>query len=120
MNVEYMGKQIVVTQKYRDLTQDGLARIQKIVNGTSSAKAKVTLAVDKHRKIADVAVTFGAYSMVANGEAAEMSMALRGALDKIEQQAIRQKEKWTTGRRHPRPVENPEVGNGPESAEAIA
>jgi len=116
MNVEYMGKQIVVTQKYRDLTQDGLSRISKIVNGTSNAKAKVTLAVDKHRKIADVAVTFGAYSMVANGEAAEMSMALRGALDKIEQQAIRQKDKWSTGRRHPRP----EAAAASESSEASA
>ena len=116
MNVEYMGKQIVVTQKYRDLTQDGLARILKIVNGTSSAKAKVTLAVDKHRNIADVALTFGAYSMVANGEAAEMSMALRGALDKIEQQAIRQKDKWSTGRRQARP----EAAAAPESSEASA
>ena len=38
MIIEYMGRQTVVTQKYKDQAQLGLKRIQKIVNGATSAK----------------------------------------------------------------------------------
>lgn len=103
MIVEYTGRQTVVTQKYKDQAQAGLAAIQKIVNGVTSAK--VILTVDKYRKIADVTVNQGSQSMVATCESEEMMTALRDALAKIEQQAVRQRKKTTTTMRHPRPVE---------------
>ncbi len=43
--------------------------------------------------------------MVATCESAEMMTALHDALAKIEQQAVRQKQKATKGVRRPRPVE---------------
>lgn len=103
MIIEYTGRQTVVTQKYKDQAAAGLQRIQKIVNGATSAK--VVLSVDKYRKIADVSVAQGNQSMVATCESAEMMTALRDALAKIEQQAVRQRQKTTTTMRHPRPVE---------------
>jgi putative sigma-54 modulation protein len=103
MIIEYTGRQIVVTQKYKDQAEAGLRAIEEIVNGAT--RAKVILSVDKYRKIADVTVTQGGLSMVARCESAEMMTALRDALGKIEQQAIRQKQKMTTTMRHPRPVE---------------
>jgi putative sigma-54 modulation protein len=42
--------------------------------------------------------------LVAKSEAADMETALHDALMKIEQQAIRSKERYTTVRSHPRPV----------------
>jgi putative sigma-54 modulation protein len=102
MIIEYTGRQTVVTQKYKDQARVGIQRITKIINGATSAK--VVLTVDKYRKIADVTVSQGSQSMVAACESAEMMTALRDALAKIEQQAIRQKQKTTTGKRHPRPV----------------
>ena len=101
MIVEYTGRQFVVTQKYKDQARVGLQRITKLVNGATSAK--VVLTVDKYRMIADVTVSQGAQSMVAACESAEMTQALRDALGKIEQQAVRQKQKNTKGLRHPRP-----------------
>lgn len=103
MIIEYTGRQTVVTQKYKDQAQLGLKRIQKLVNGATSAK--VILTVDKYRMIADVAVAQGSQSMVATCESAEMMTALHDALAKIEQQAVRQKQKATKGVRRPRPVE---------------
>src|SRR5271167_4534196 len=104
MIIEYTGRQTVVTQKYKDQAAAGLRRIEKIVNGGATT-AKVVLTVDKYRRIADVTVTQGNQSMVAACESAEMMTALRDALAKIEQQAIRQRQKTTTNMRHPRPVE---------------
>jgi putative sigma-54 modulation protein len=103
MIIEYTGRQFVVTQKYKDQALAGLRAIEKIVSGATSAK--VILTVDKYRMIADVTVKEGRESMVATCESAEMMTALRDALAKIEQQAVRQRQKATKGIRRPRPVE---------------
>jgi putative sigma-54 modulation protein len=103
MIIEYTGRQFVVTQKYKDQAVAGLRAIEKIVVGATSAK--VILTYDKYRKIADVTVKRGSQSMVATCESAEMGTALRDALAKIEQQAVRQRQKATKGVRRPRPAE---------------
>ena len=92
MIVEYMGKQIVVTQKYKDQASAGLSRIEKLLNH-GPITAKVVLTADKYRRIADVTVNQGTQSIVATCESADMMTALRDALAKIEQQAVRQKQK---------------------------
>jgi putative sigma-54 modulation protein len=92
MIVEYMGKQVVVTQKYKDQASAGLSRIEKILNH-GPITAKVILTADKYRRIADVTVNHGTQSMVATCESADMMTALRDALAKIEQQAVRQKKR---------------------------
>jgi putative sigma-54 modulation protein len=118
MIVEYTGRQFVVTQKYKDQAGAGLRAIEKIVSGATSAK--VILTVDKYRMIADVTVKQGKESMVATGESVEMTTALRDALAKIEQQAVRQRQKATKGVRRPRPVEKDGGFDAPIVAEAGA
>ncbi|HUD23434.1 MAG TPA: ribosome-associated translation inhibitor RaiA [Acidobacteriaceae bacterium] len=105
MVIEYTGRQMVVTQKYRDLAEAGLKRVKKIVG--EGASAKVILTVDKHRRIADVTVSVGSQSMVSKCESAEMTTALRDAMAKLEQTAIRQKQRMSTIKRHPRAGEIP-------------
>ena len=105
MIIDYTGRQFVVTQKYKDQTEAGLKAIEKIVSGATSAK--VILTVDKYRKIAEVTVTEGSQSMVSNCESEEMTTALHDALEKLEQKAIRQKQKTSTIKRHPRAGEIP-------------
>jgi putative sigma-54 modulation protein len=117
MIIEYTGRQFVVTQKYKDQALMGLRAIEKIVSGATSAK--VILTVDKYRMIADVTVKEGRESMVATCESADMMTALRDSLAKIEQQAVRQRQKATKGIRRPRPVEKDGGFNLP-AAEASA
>jgi len=118
MIIEYTGRQTVVTQKYKDQAKAGLQRIDRIINGATSAK--VVLTVDKYRRIADVTVSQGSQSMVAACESAEMMTALKDALAKIEQQAVRQKQKNTKGLRHPKPVETAIAVDGSVAAAASA
>ena len=115
MIIEYTGRQTVVTQKYKDQAEAGLKAIEKIAGRATSAK--VILTVDKYRKIADVTVKQGGQSMVANCASSEMTTALRDAMAKIEQQAVRQKQKTTTTKRHPRPVDKTQ-GFEPSAATA--
>jgi len=118
MIIEYTGRQTVVTQKYKLQAEAGLKAIEKIAGRATGAK--VILTVDKYRKIADVTVKQGSQSMVATCESAEMMTALRDALAKIEQQAVRQRQKTTTSIRHPRPVEKAAGAeySGPAAASA--
>src|SRR5580692_2122740 len=100
MIIEYTGRQFIVTQKYRVEAEAGLERIAKVVG--AAASAHVILSVDKYRKIAEVTVKNGSPDMVANCESAEMMTALHAALAKVEQQAVRHRQKTTTTMRHPR------------------
>jgi len=100
MDVEYTGRQTTITKKLKLHAEAGLARIAKIVG--NSGNAHVILSTDKYRQIADVTVQTKHYKLVARCEATEMEIALRDALEKIESQAIRQKKKFGTIKRHPK------------------
>ena len=106
MKIEYTGRQVVVSQKYKDLAEVGLTGLKKIVG--EGAKAHVVLSVDKFRKIVEITVTQGSQSMVVYSASDEMTTALRDAMAKLEQQAIRQKQRASTIQRHPREGEKVE------------
>jgi putative sigma-54 modulation protein len=101
MIIEYTGRQTAVTQKYKGLVESGLNRIEKLVNGAASAK--VVLTADKYRRIADITVLQGDHSIAAACESSEMVTALRDALAKIEQQAVKQRKRSVTISRRTKP-----------------
>jgi putative sigma-54 modulation protein len=64
----------------------------------------VILTEEKYRKIAEVTVATRGDNLVATCEASEMETALHDALNKVEHQAIKHKERATTIRQHPKPA----------------
>lgn len=115
MDVEYTGRQTTITKKFKLQTEAGLTRIVKIVG--SSGSVHVILSTDKYRKIADLTVQTRNHKLVARCEATDMEIALRDALVKIEQQAIRHKKKYGTIKRHPKADVK---GAGAEAAAPVA
>jgi putative sigma-54 modulation protein len=111
MDVEYTGRQTTITKKLKLQAEAGLARIAKIVGNSGSVH--VILSTDKYRQIADVTVQTRLQKLVARCEATEMGLALRDALAKIEQQAIRHKKKSGTIKRHPKGDVKSTQANGP-------
>ncbi len=118
MDVEYTGRQTTITKKLKLQAEAGLARIAKIVGNSGSVH--VILSTDKYRQIADVTVQTKHHKLVARCEATEMAMALRDALETIEQQAIQQKKKFGTIKRHPKADEKSAKaeGAGPRARKA--
>jgi putative sigma-54 modulation protein len=109
MTIEYTGRHTVVTAKLKSQAEAGLARIDRVSNRCTSAH--VILTEDKYRKIAELSVQCRGESLVATCEAADMEAALHDALQKVEQQAIRHKERFATVRDHPKDQEQDvEVG----------
>jgi putative sigma-54 modulation protein len=101
MNVEYTGRHTTITAKLKAQAEAGLSRIMKLCD--QSAAAHVILAEDKYRQIAEVTVKCRHGEWVASCESNEMETALHDALQKVEQQAIRNKERFDTITRHAKP-----------------
>lgn len=113
MNVEYTGRQTSVTPKHKRQVEEGISRISKISG--DSGNVHVILTVDKYRQIAEVTLKAKVYEFVATSENAEMEVALHDALGKLEQQAIRHKQRHTTIKRHPKEdvkIPSPEFPDG--------
>jgi putative sigma-54 modulation protein len=102
MNVEYTGRQTVITAKLKSQAEAGLARVAKVANRCTNAH--VILTEDKYRKIAEVTVSCRGEQLVSNCESTEMETALHDALQKVEQQAIKHKDRFATVRDHPKPI----------------
>lgn len=100
MNVEYTGRQTSVTVKHKRQVEEGISRIAKISGDSGSVH--VILTTDKYRQIAEVTFKARVYEFVATAEGVEMDAVLHDALGKLEQQAIRHKQKHTTIKRHPK------------------
>ena len=98
MDVEYTGRQFRIIKKYKTQTEAGLERIAKVVG--EAASVHVILTADKYRQIAEVTLKTRTAQLVAKCESTEMETALHDALNKVEKQAIRQKQKKTTEKRH--------------------
>jgi len=102
MNVEYTGRQTVVTAKLKTQAEAGLASIAIVANRCTAAH--VILTEDKYRKIAEITVSCRGEQLVATCEAMEMVTALHDALQKVERQAIKHKKRFDTMRDHPKPI----------------
>lgn len=102
MIIEYTGRHTVVTPKLKTLTEAGMVRIDRVSNRCTSAH--IIFTEDKYRKIAEVSVQCRGEKLVATCESTEMETALHDALQKVELQAVRSKERYTTVRDHPKPL----------------
>jgi putative sigma-54 modulation protein len=98
MNVEYTGRQFEVTPVTRKQVETGLEKLQKILG--SNFEAHAILSSEKHRHIAEIAVTVRNHPpIVGLAEATEMTVAVGDALDRIERQAIKYKTRWKSKKR---------------------
>lgn len=102
MDSELTGRKVKVTKDLRDMAEEGLARIEKIVG--KGASAHVILSSQKHAEIAEVTVKARQHTVVGLAEARELATALRAALDKAEKQAIRWKKTKIEKKRKAKPI----------------
>ena len=101
MNVEYTGRHFEITPITRKQVEGGLEKIEKILG--SNFEAHVILSVAKRRHTAEITIAVSNHPpIVGLCEAAEMSAAVGGALDKIERQSVKYKTRWKSKKRQAR------------------
>ena len=96
MTIEYTGRHTNITPTLKDQAEAGIQRIDRVTNRCT--KAHIILTEDKYRKIAEVTVQCRGDVLVASCESSSMETALHDALYKVEQQAIKSKERYATVR----------------------
>ena len=101
MTIEYTGRGFTVTGKLKKMADEYLGRIDQIIG--RSVNAHVILTEDKYRMCAEVTLKTPMETLVATCEDTEMEKALHDALRKIEQQAVKHKERKLSVERHAKP-----------------
>ncbi len=110
MNVEYTGRHYEVTSAIRKEVETGLAKIRKILGDRFEAKA--ILCVEKHRHKAEITINLRNGPLVGLAQAKDMMIAVSGALDHLEKQAVKYKTKWESKKRSARKSEEVKKWNG--------
>ena len=100
MNVEYTGRQYEVTPKIRKEIETGLTKIKKLLG--DRFETKVILTVEKHRHKAEITITPPNGPIVGLAQAGDMLAAVNEALEHLEKQALKYKDRWRTKKRQPR------------------
>jgi putative sigma-54 modulation protein len=101
LNIDYTARGTTIGPKHTRLAETELGRIDTMLGGAVSAH--VILTEDKYRQIAEVTLKTRHDILVATCEGTDMLQALHDALRKIEQQAIKHKERKITVDRHGKP-----------------
>lgn len=110
MNVEYTGRHYEVTSAIRKEVETGLGKIRKILGDRFEAKA--ILCVEKHRHKAEITINPRNGPLVGLAQAKDMMIAVSGALDHLEKQAVKYKTKWESKKRSARKSEEVKKWNG--------
>ena len=116
MHIEFTGRHFTVTPKLRAQATEYLERIILIVPNATTAR--VTLAEDKYRRIAEVELLVPGDDLVATCEGTDMVQSLHDALRRLEQQAVRRNQRDLTIRDHRKPEVDDE-GNVRGLAESL-
>jgi putative sigma-54 modulation protein len=104
MDVDFTGRQVNVTAGLRQFTHQRLRKLGKLLPG--NPKLHIILTAEKRRRTAEITATFPDQTLVSVMEAGDNRSAIKGALDKLERQAVRRLERKRTKKRRPKPTSN--------------
>lgn len=110
MNVEYTGRHYEVTPAIRNEVETGIGKIRKILG--DRFETHVILTVEKHRHKAEITINPRNGPLVGLAQAKDMLIAVSGALDHLEKQAVKYKTKWQSKKRSARKSEEVKKWNG--------
>ena len=106
MHLEFTGRHVAVTPKLKAQATAYLEGIFPILQGAT--RAHFIFGEDKYRRIVEITVYCRAGDLVATCEGTDMEQVLHDTIRRIEQQAVRLKERDRTIRDHPKPLVNPD------------
>jgi putative sigma-54 modulation protein len=117
MILEITGRNIDVTPALREFTSDKLSKLRRCID--EIIETHVILNVEKHRHVAEIVVKARHQKFTGIEETGDMYASIGNAVDKIEKQARRAKDKVTTRRKHARPAHDVAAeGDGEMPSEA--
>lgn len=100
MDVEFTARQVKVPKALRDLAQEGMERIGRILGKT--AHASITFSAQRHLQIVELTIQARMQTIAATGKANVLDAALRQAISHAENQARRYRDRKIVTKRLPK------------------
>lgn len=119
MKVTYTGRQVDLTPAQSQKLTAALEKVGKLLdNDRGEAEAHVILAYERYLNNVEITVPYHHHELIGQGSDPDLFTAIHAAVDKLEKQALRVREKWREGKRVPRkePAVAGEPGESVENA----
>jgi putative sigma-54 modulation protein len=97
MNIDFVGRSVEIDDRLRSYTERKLGKVTKFLQ--DPVEIRVTLEVEKHRNIADLHISHKHGVLQATEETGDLYEAVNQAVDKVEKQARRSKNRAIDRRR---------------------
>ncbi|QOY86081.1 ribosome hibernation promotion factor [Paludibaculum fermentans] len=99
MKITFTGKQDKLNPSQERKLAMAFSRLSKLLERRGEKEAQVILSVQRHLQHAEVRVNFYDHTLVGAGAATDQFAATMEAVDKVEKQALKNREKWRDTKR---------------------
>ncbi|HUA61273.1 MAG TPA: ribosome-associated translation inhibitor RaiA [Verrucomicrobiae bacterium] len=113
MKIKYTGRQVELAPAQAKKLEAQFSKIGKLLDGRRECEAHVVLSVERHLHRAEATVHYYNHQLVGLGASSDLFTAIHAAVEKLEKQALRTREKWRDTRRAPREEEEPAAPAAP-------
>jgi len=121
MRITFTGKQEKLAPTQERKLATAFARLSKLIERNGEKAAQVALSSQRHRQMAEVRVNFYDQTMIGEGAGVDQFTALMEAVENVERQALKNREKWRDAKRETPARKARTTGEAqPESVEQIA
>src|SRR5271169_5577264 len=119
MRVSYKGVQKEFPPKIQEKLDAKFSKLSKLLERRGEKEAHVVLTSERHLHQAEITVQYYDHQLVGIGSDADEVIALNAALEKLEKQAVKLRDKWREkGRRAD--ISGSEESDGEGAASAVA
>ena len=102
MKVTYTVRQVDLTPAQTGKLEAAFAKVGKLLdNGRGEAQAHVILSHERHLNNVEITVPYHNHELVGFASDADLFTAIHSAVEKLEKQALKVREKWRDGKRVP-------------------
>ncbi|MBI3697452.1 MAG: ribosome-associated translation inhibitor RaiA [Acidobacteria bacterium] len=103
MNIHYTGRQVEFSETQKKKLEAKFQKIQKIVGRRHEPEAHVIASLERRRHVAEVTLNFQHHTMVVQCAGSDLLAAVQEAVDKLEKQIVRNKDRRREKKRRARP-----------------
>jgi putative sigma-54 modulation protein len=115
MNIIYTGKQTDFPPQYREKLEGKLHKISKMIERKGEKEAHIIHRQERFLHVVEITINMFDHRIVCCGEDSELLPAVNIALEKLDKQVVKLREKWRDTKRHA-PPESEAAGEEPASA----
>jgi putative sigma-54 modulation protein len=102
MKISYTGRQVGLAPAQLKKIEAEFDKIAKLLDGREEKEAHVVLSLERHLHNAEITVDYYDHRMVGIGSGPDVYTAMHAAIDKLEKQVVKVRERWRDAKRTPR------------------